>query len=107
MKIDWSAYAPPEPTFLGTKTFVQYPLSELVERIDWTPFFRTWELAGVYPKIMDDPVVGEHARNLFKDAEAMLRRIVDEKWLRRAASSVSGRRTAMVRKASYCMIQSA
>ena len=81
VKIDWSAYAPPEPTFLGTKTFVQYPLSELVERIDWTPFFRTWELAGVYPKIMDDPVVGEHARNLFKDAEAMLRRIVDEKWL--------------------------
>ena len=81
VKLDWSAYAPPEPAFLGTKTFVQYPLDELVERIDWTPFFRTWELAGTFPKIMDDPVVGEHARALFQDAEQMLRRIVDEKWL--------------------------
>jgi len=81
VKLDWSAYTPPEPTFLGTKTFVQYPLDELAERIDWTPFFRTWELAGTYPKIMNDPVVGEHARALFKDAELMLKRIVDEKWL--------------------------
>ena len=80
-KLDWNGYTPPEPTFLGTKSFVQYPLDELVERIDWTPFFRTWELAGVYPKLLDDPVVGEHARDLFDDAQAMLQRIVDEKWL--------------------------
>ncbi len=80
-KLDWVSYTPPEPTFLGTKTFVQYPLDELVERIDWTPFFRTWELAGTYPKIMNDPVVGEHARALFNDAQEMLKRIVDEKLL--------------------------
>jgi 5-methyltetrahydrofolate--homocysteine methyltransferase len=80
-KLDWSIYDPPRPSFTGTRSFVQYPLDELVERIDWTPFFRTWELAGVFPKIMDDPVVGEHARALMKDAEAMLKRIVDEKWL--------------------------
>ena len=80
-KLDWSTYRPPEPGFLGTRRFVQYPLDELVERIDWTPFFRTWELAGTYPKILDDDVVGEHARSLFRDAEAMLKRIVDEKWL--------------------------
>ena len=81
VKIDWSSYAPPEPTFLGTKTLAPYPLSDLVERIDWTPFFRSWELAGVYPKILEDKVVGEAASALFKDAQAMLKRIVDEKWL--------------------------
>lgn len=81
VKIDWSAYTPPEPTFLGTKALSPYPLSDLVERIDWTPFFRSWELAGVFPKILDDPKVGQAARALFHDAEAMLKRIVDEKWL--------------------------
>ncbi len=81
VKIDWSAYTPPEPAFLGTKTFGRYPLDDLAQRIDWTPFFRTWELAGVFPKILDDPKVGEAARNLFRDAEALLKRIVDEKWL--------------------------
>ncbi len=80
-KIDWSSYVPPKPAFLGVKAFDDYPLSELVERIDWTPFFRTWELAGNYPKILDDKVVGEAARNLFRDAQAMLTRIVEEKWL--------------------------
>ncbi|MEQ9125898.1 MAG: dihydropteroate synthase, partial [Alphaproteobacteria bacterium] len=79
--IDWQGYAPPRPTFLGTRAFDDYPMSELVERIDWTPFFRTWELAGAYPRILDDEKVGEAARALFKDAEAMLARIVDEKWL--------------------------
>ncbi len=81
IKIDWSGYTPPEPTFLGTKTLSPYPLGDLVERIDWTPFFRSWELAGVFPKILDDAVVGEAARALFRDAETMLQRIVDEKWL--------------------------
>lgn len=79
--IDWSGFKAVKPTFLGTKTFKDYPLQYLVERIDWTPFFRTWELAGNYPKILEDDVVGETARNLFKDAQDMLKQIIDEKWL--------------------------
>ncbi len=62
--------------------FDDYDLAELVERIDWTPFFQTWELAGHFPDILDDPVVGEAARSVFADAQAMLQRIVGEKWLR-------------------------
>lgn len=79
--IDWSAFQAVKPSFLGTKTFDDYPLDDLVERIDWTPFFRTWELAGTYPKILQDETVGETARNLFKDAQDMLTKIVEEKWL--------------------------
>jgi 5-methyltetrahydrofolate--homocysteine methyltransferase len=78
--VDWSAYEPPKPTFVGVKTFDAYDLAELVSCIDWTPFFRTWELAGTYPGILDDPVIGESARDLFADAKAMLERIVAEKW---------------------------
>nr|WP_165776882.1 methionine synthase [Paremcibacter congregatus] len=84
--IDWTGYEAPKPGFLGQKSFDDYDLGKLVDRIDWTPFFRTWELAGNYPKILTDNVVGETATNLFRDAEAMLRRIVDEKWLRARAS---------------------
>jgi 5-methyltetrahydrofolate--homocysteine methyltransferase len=84
-KIDWNGYRPEKPSFLGVKTFDDYDLSELVATIDWTPFFRTWELAGNYPKILTDKVVGESARELFKDAENMLQKIVDEKWLRAKA----------------------
>jgi 5-methyltetrahydrofolate--homocysteine methyltransferase len=80
-KDDWDNYTPPVPTFLGLKTFDDYDLQELVDYIDWTPFFHTWELAGKYPKILDDEVVGEQARHLFADAQDMLRKIVDEKWL--------------------------
>jgi 5-methyltetrahydrofolate--homocysteine methyltransferase len=69
----------------GIKAFTDYPLAEIAELIDWTPFFQTWELAGRYPKILQDKVVGEAARNLFADAQAMLRRIIDEKWLGAAA----------------------
>jgi 5-methyltetrahydrofolate--homocysteine methyltransferase len=61
--------------------FDDYPLADLVDIIDWTPFFNTWELAGKYPTILKDDVVGAQARELFKDAQAMLKRIVDEKWL--------------------------
>ena len=61
--------------------FAEYPLHELVERIDWTPFFRAWELAGTYPDILEDKVVGESARKLYADARKMLDRIVREKWL--------------------------
>jgi len=80
-KDDWEHYTPPVPTFLGLKAFDDYDLQELVNYIDWTPFFHTWELAGKYPKILDDEVVGEQARHLFADAQAMLQKIVDEKWL--------------------------
>jgi 5-methyltetrahydrofolate--homocysteine methyltransferase len=66
----------PVPTFLGVRTFDDYPLEELVERIDWTPFFQTWELAGHYPAILEDPVLGAAARPLFDDARRMLDHIV-------------------------------
>jgi len=81
LKIDWPNYTPPKPAFTGTRVFAEYPLHELVERIDWTPFFRAWELAGTYPAILEDPVVGESARKLFADARKMLDRVVREKWL--------------------------
>lgn len=80
-KIDWQGYTPPKPTFLGNKTFKNYPLADLVPSIDWTPFFATWELAGHFPEILEDKIVGEAARNLYDDAQAMLTKIVDENWL--------------------------
>ena len=80
-QIDWEQYTPPVPTFTGVKVFDQYPLQELVDRIDWTPFFISWELSGKYPAILQDKVVGEEATKLFADAQAMLEKIVDEKWL--------------------------
>ncbi len=79
--IDWTAYQPPKPRFLGVKTLSNYPLTELVERIDWTPFFQTWELAGRFPKILDDPIVGEQARRLYDDAQTLLTHIISEQWL--------------------------
>lgn len=79
--VAFDSYVPVKPQFIGTRVFDDYPLEELVDRIDWTPFFRTWELAGNYPAILDDDVVGESARSLFDDAQAMLKQIVDEKWL--------------------------
>ncbi|NYT73428.1 methionine synthase [Halomonas sp. QX-2] len=78
-RTDWSAHTPAEPNMLGLKTFDDYDLEELIERIDWTPFFMSWQLAGKYPKILDDKVVGEAARNLFEDAKVMLRKLVNEK----------------------------
>ncbi|MDH5234712.1 MAG: methionine synthase [Gemmatimonadota bacterium] len=80
-KVSWEDLTPPVPSFDGVRVFDDFPLEQLVPRIDWTPFFQTWELAGSYPKILEDPVVGEAARNLWEDAQAMLRRIVDERWL--------------------------
>ncbi|MBE0464975.1 methionine synthase [Halomonas colorata] len=78
-RTDWNTQTPVEPKFLGLKTFDNYDLEELIERIDWTPFFMSWQLAGKYPKILNDEVVGEAARNLFADAQVMLRKLVDEK----------------------------
>lgn len=79
--IDWANYIPPTPTFTGLKTFESYDLEDIVDRIDWTPFFRTWDLAGTFPRIMDDEVVGEAARSLKADADEMLEKIIAEKWL--------------------------
>jgi len=81
LKFDWSRYTPPKPRFLGLREFRSYDLGELVPYIDWTPFFRTWELVGPYPSILDDPAAGEAARGLFADAQAMLEKIVRERWL--------------------------
>ena len=73
---DWSAVTPPRPTFSGVRAFDCYPLAELVELIDWTPFFQTWELRGHYPAILTDPTVGGAASALYADARTMLDRIV-------------------------------
>ena len=81
LQLDWETYQPPRPTFIGTRVYDNFPLAELVETIDWTPFFITWELAGKFPKILDDKIVGEQARELYQDALAMLTRIVDENLL--------------------------
>jgi len=83
--IDWSGYKPTTPKILGLKSFDDYDLTELATRIDWTPFFRTWELAGVYPALLNDPVIGESARGLFEDAQIMLKKIISEKWLKARA----------------------
>ena len=66
-QIDWTSYQPPRPAFLGTKVFDHYDLAELAERIDWKPFFQSWELHGRFPEILDDPKVGETARSLYDD----------------------------------------
>ena len=78
-KIDWETFEPVQPNFIGTK-IVEVELSELVDFIDWTPFFQSWELFGKYPAILTDEVVGEQATDLFKDAQIMLAKIVSEKW---------------------------
>jgi 5-methyltetrahydrofolate--homocysteine methyltransferase len=78
---DWKTYQPPRPAFLGTRVLDDYPLDALLDTIDWTPFFITWELAGKFPAILEDEVVGEAATQLYRDAQAMLERIIDEKWL--------------------------
>ncbi|KAB7622780.1 methionine synthase [Alkalilimnicola sp. S0819] len=79
--IDWSDYQPVRPAQLGVQVLDDFPLEELVERIDWSPFFHAWEMPGSYPKILVDTHKGAEARKLFDDAQALLRRIVDEKWL--------------------------
>ena len=79
--LNWQGYTPPRPAFTGIKVFDDFPLEDLIETIDWTPFFITWELAGKFPAILDDVTVGAQASELYADAQAMLKRIVDEKWL--------------------------
>ena len=89
LKLNWSGnYRPPVPKLLGTQKLADLPIAELVDLIDWSPFFATWELNGKYPAILDDKVVGEAARSLFADAQEMLRKIVAERWFR--ANAVIG-----------------
>ncbi len=86
LKLDWSAHRPLPPRAAGPIVFDDYDLAELCQRIDWKPFFQAWELSGNFPAILDDPVVGEAARALFRDAEAMLERMIAERWTRPRAA---------------------
>lgn len=79
-KADWANYTPPKPSFLGTRVFRTYDIADLVPVIDWTPFFQTWEMKGRFPAILQDEKQGEAARALWDDAQAMLKRIVEERW---------------------------
>ena len=88
LKLDWSGYTPPKPGHFGARVIENYDLATLARYIDWTPFFQTWELKGQYPRILDDDKYGEAARHLFDDAQAMLKQIIDEKWL--TANAVVG-----------------
>ena len=86
LKLDWSGeYAPPVPRRLGTASFDDVPIAELLDYIDWSPFFATWELNGKYPAIFEDKKVGEAARGLFADAKEMLRQMIAERWIRTSA----------------------
>ena len=85
-KLDFVKQPPKKPSFIGTRSFANYDLAELADYIDWTPFFQTWELAGRFPAILDDPKVGEAARSLYDDARNMLDRIIKEKWFKARAT---------------------
>jgi 5-methyltetrahydrofolate--homocysteine methyltransferase len=87
-KTDWTSYTPPEPDFIGVRSLRNYPLEKIVPFIDWTPFFQAWELSGRFPAILQDEVVGEAASTLYHDAQAMLKKIVEQKWL--SANAVFG-----------------
>jgi 5-methyltetrahydrofolate--homocysteine methyltransferase len=80
-RIDWAAYAPPVPKIVGRRVLKNYDLAELAACIDWGPFFQTWDLAGPYPAILDDEIVGEQARKVFADAQALLARLIEGRWL--------------------------
>ena len=81
-QVAWEDYEPVKPNFLGVKVFDNFDLQKLVDFIDWTPFFSTWQLAGKFPDILNDQVVGEEAVKLFADARVMLRRMIDEEWVK-------------------------
>lgn len=80
-KLDWANYVPPKPKFIGKRYFKNYDLSEIVQYIDWGPFFQTWDLHGGFPRVLDDKVVGEQARKVYADAQAMLKKLVEGRWL--------------------------
>ncbi len=80
MKIDWAAYQPVKPSFTGARVFRNYDVAELIPYIDWTPFFQTWDMKGRFPAILEDEAQGAAARQLYEDAQAMLKRIAEEHW---------------------------
>ncbi|KCB45683.1 vitamin B12-dependent methionine synthase, activation domain protein [Bordetella hinzii 5132] len=80
-QIDWAGYTPPRPKFIGRRAFKSYDLAEIARYIDWGPFFITWSLFGAFPAILDDKVVGEQARKVYADGQAMLKRIIEGRWL--------------------------
>ena len=82
VRIDWTGFQAKTPEFLGARVIDDFDLAQIARYIDWTPFFQTWELKGVYPRILDDAKQGEVARQLFADAQAMLKRIIDEGWFK-------------------------
>ena len=84
LKLDWAKHAPPAPAFLGSRVIDDISIAELIDYIDWSPFFTTWELAGKFPAILDDKIVGEAARSLYDDAQKMLKEIVDKGWFKAA-----------------------
>ena len=86
--IDWSKGVPAAPKFIGRRVFKNYDLAEIAQYIDWGPFFQTWDLAGPYPAILDDEVVGEQARKVYADGQAMLQKIIDGRWI--TANAVLG-----------------
>ncbi|TAM18947.1 MAG: methionine synthase [Candidimonas sp.] len=79
--IDWASYTPPRPKFIGRRAFKHYDLNDVLHYIDWTPFFQTWSLFGQYPAILDDKVVGEQARKIFIEGQAMMKKVVEGRWL--------------------------
>jgi 5-methyltetrahydrofolate--homocysteine methyltransferase len=79
--VDWAAYTPPKPRFIGRKIFRNFDLAELAQYIDWGPFFQVWDLAGPHPEILEDAVVGEAARHVHNDGLAMLKKAIDGRWL--------------------------
>jgi 5-methyltetrahydrofolate--homocysteine methyltransferase len=81
-KADWARYAPPEPALIGRREIRNADIAALAAYVDWGPFFQTWELSGPFPAILDDPVVGEAARNVYAEGQAMLRQIIQGRWLK-------------------------
>ncbi len=80
-QLDWDTYKPTKPKFIGRRVFKNFSLAEIAKFIDWTPFFQTWDLAGKFPAILDDEVVGEESRKVFADAQAMLEKLIKGQWL--------------------------
>ncbi len=83
---DWQRYTPPKPEMLGVKILKNYDLAEIAQYIDWGPFFQTWELSGPYPAILQDAIVGEAARNVLAEGQAMLKKIIEGRWLTASAA---------------------
>ena len=86
--VEWDAYKPTKPKFIGKRVFKNFDLAELEPFIDWAPFFQTWDLAGPFPAILDDDVVGDEAKKVFADGQAMLKKIIEGRWL--TANAVVG-----------------